>query len=105
MLFLGTSLPELVVDLTVLRKKQYKLVIGDAIGCCIVDGSISLGIGLFFFLQAVSSGIAVSMGLYTIFGSLVVILTLAFRGKVDRKAGALFIAVYLLSYLLLGGYK
>jgi hypothetical protein len=31
----------------------------------------------------------------------VVILTLALREKVDRKAGALFILVYLLSYELL----
>jgi len=40
-------------------------------------------------------------GLYAIFGSIVVILTLALRQKVDKKVGALFIFVYLLSYTLL----
>ena len=40
-------------------------------------------------------------GLYTIFGSIIVISTLALREKVDRKAGAIFILVYFLFYLLL----
>jgi len=98
---IGTSLPELVVDLIAIRRKQYELAIGDAIGSCLVDASVSVGIGQFFFPQAVSGNLAVITGLYAIFGSIVVILTLALREKVDRKAGALFIFVYLLSYALL----
>ena len=98
---IGTSLPELVVDLIAIRRKQYELAIGDAIGSCLVDASVSVGIGQFFFPQAVSGNLAVITGLYAIFGSIVVILTLALREKVDRKAGALFILVYLLSYMLL----
>jgi len=98
---IGTSLPELVVELIALRKKQYELAIGDAIGSCLVDASVSVGIGQFFFPQAVSGNLALITGLYAIFGSIVVILTLALREKVDRKAGALFIFVYLLSYTLL----
>jgi cation:H+ antiporter len=98
---IGTSLPELVVDLMALRKKQYGLAIGDAIGSCIVDASVSVGIGQLFFPQAVSGELAMITGLYAIFGSIVVILTLALRQKVDKKVGALFIFVYLLSYTLL----
>jgi len=33
--------------------------------------------------------------------SFIVISTLALRGKVDKKAGVLFVTVYLLSYVLL----
>jgi cation:H+ antiporter len=98
---IGTSLPELVVDLIAIRRKQYELAIGDAIGSCLVDASVSVGIGQFFFPQEVSGNLALITGLYAIFGSIVVILTLALREKVDRKAGALFILVYLLSYALL----
>jgi cation:H+ antiporter len=98
---IGTSLPELVVDLTALRRKQYELAIGDAIGSCLVDASVSVGIGQFFFPQVVSGETAMITGLYAIFGSTLVILTLALREKIDKKAGALFISVYLLSYLLL----
>jgi len=98
---IGTSLPELVVDVMALRRKQYELAIGDAIGSCLVDASVSVGIGQLFFPQAVSGEIAMITGLYAIFGVIVVILALALREKVDKKAGALFIFVYLLSYTLL----
>lgn len=98
---IGTSLPELVVEVMALRKKQYGLAIGDAIGSCMVDASVSVGIGQLFFPQAVSGELALITGLYAIFGSIVVVLTLALREKVDKKAGALFILVYLLSYTLL----
>jgi len=98
---IGTSLPELVVELIALRKKQYELAIGDAIGSCLVDATVSVGIGQLFFPQAVSGELALITGLYAIFGSIVVVLALALRKKADRKAGALFIFVYLLSYMLL----
>ena len=100
-LAIGTSLPELVVDLTAIRKGQFELAIGDAIGSCIVDASVSIGIGQLFFPQIVSGQTAMITGLYAIFGSIVVILTLALRKKLDKKAGALFILIYLLSYVLL----
>jgi len=97
---IGTSLPELAVDLTALRKKQYEIATGDIIGSCVVDASLSIGIGQFFFPQAVSSEIAGITTLFTIIASLAVIFTLAARKKVDKKAGAIFIAIYLLSYTL-----
>lgn len=98
---IGTSLPELIVDLTAIRKKQYELAIGDAIGSCIVDATLSCGIGPLLFPITVSGKLAMITGLYAIFGSIVVILTLALREKLDRKAGALFIIVYLFSYTML----
>jgi len=100
MVAIGTSLPELVVDLTAIRKKQYELAIGDAIGSCIVDATVSVGIGQVFFPQVISGELATITGLYAILGSIVVVLTLAMREKVDKKSGALFISVYLLSYAL-----
>lgn len=99
---IGTSLPELIVEIIALRKKQYELAIGDAIGSCLVDATVSVGIGQLLFPQAVSGGTAMITGLYAIFGSIVVVLTLALRERVDKKAGALFILIYLLSYTLLG---
>jgi len=97
----GTSLPELVVDLTAIRKKQYELAIGDAIGSCIVDACFSIGIGPLIFPIEVTGKLVMVTGLYAIFVSTVVVLTLALREKVDRKAGALFIFLYLLSYTTL----
>lgn len=98
---IGTSLPELVVELTAIRKKQYKLAIGDSVGSCIVDATLSCGIGPLLFPISVSGELAMITGLYAILASTVVILTLALREKVDKKAGALFIFLYLLSYTTL----
>ncbi len=95
---IGTSLPELAVDLTALRKKQYELAIGDIIGSCIVDATLSIGIGQVFFPQKVSYEFADLTILYTIFASLAVIITLAIRERMDKRAGVLFIVLYALSY-------
>ncbi|MCW3986232.1 MAG: sodium:calcium antiporter [Candidatus Bathyarchaeota archaeon] len=103
-LAIGTSLPELVVDLTAIRKRQYELAIGDIIGSCIVDATVSISIGQLFFPTAVFVGSperSILLALYAILASAVVILTLALREKVDRRAGGLFIILYLISYTLL----
>jgi cation:H+ antiporter len=99
---IGTSLPELAVDLAAIRKKQYEIAIGDAIGSCIVDAGFSIGIGpLFFAPLNVSGRIAETTGLYALLVSTIVLATLALREKVDRKAGVLFVALYLFSYVTL----
>lgn len=95
---IGTSLPELAVTLIAMHKKQYEIAIGDIIGASILDASFSIGIGFVFFPQAVSGDLASTTILYTIFASFIVISILALREKVDKKAGIIFIILYLLSY-------
>ena len=101
-LAIGTSLPEIMVNLTAIRNRHYKLAIGNTLGSCIFDASFAIGIGPLIFPITVSSSLSMITGLYAIFGSLLVIITLALRKKVDRRSGALFIFIYLLSYLTLG---
>jgi len=98
---IGTSLPELVVDTIAIRKKQYKLAIGDIIGSCTVDATLSIGIGPLFFPITVDGALASTTGLYAIFVSIIIISLLALREKVDRKIGVLFIVLYLFSYATL----
>jgi len=98
---IGTSLPELAVELTAIRKNQYEVAIGDAIGSCIIDAGFSIGIGPLFFPITVSGGLAETTGLYAMLVSTIVLTTLALREKLDKKAGVLFITLYLLSYILL----
>lgn len=98
---LGTSLPELVVDINALKKKQYDLAIGDIIGSCIVDSTISIAIGQFLYPQEVNPELAIPTILYTICASLVVISVLAIREELDKKTGVLFIGIYFGSYILL----
>ena len=100
-LSIATSLPELAVDITALRKKHYNMAIGDIIGSCIVDCTLSIGIGQLFFPQAVSAEFAIPAILYTMFATLVVIIVVSARQKVDKKAGALFLALYAMSFVVL----
>jgi cation:H+ antiporter len=95
---IGTSLPELAVDLTAVRRKQYEIAIGDAIGSCIVDAGLSIGIGPLIFPITVSARLAETTGLYALLASIAVLLVLALRQKLDRKAGVFFIVLYGLSY-------
>jgi len=101
MVAIGTSLPELIVELAALRRKQYALAIGDAIGSCIVDATLSVGIGPLFFPITVSGELALITGLYALLISIIVISTLSLRARHDKKSGILFISLYLLSYAFL----
>jgi len=98
---IGTSLPELFVDLTAIRSKQYEVAIGDIIGSCIVDATVSIGAGLFLFPQTISAGLASLTTLTTMGASGVVILLLALRSEVDRKTGVFLLALYLSAFILL----
>jgi cation:H+ antiporter len=96
----GTSLPELVVNAEAYRKKQYEFVIGDTIGSCIVDALISIPIGPLLFPVIITTHVTLIMGLYVIFASVVVIMVLAWREKVDKKVGALLIVLYSFSFVI-----
>ena len=98
---IGTSLPELAVDINALRLKQHSIAIGDIIGSCIVDSTLSIGIGQALFPQAVTAELAVPTVLYTLVSSFIVFIVIAARRKVDKKAGILFITLYFISYIFL----
>jgi cation:H+ antiporter len=98
---IGTSLPELAVELTAIRKGQYEIAIGDAIGSSIIDAGLSIGVGPLLFPITVSGRLAETTGLYALLASFLVILTLALRERLDKKAGIFFIILYGLSYAVL----
>ncbi|MBD3256286.1 MAG: hypothetical protein GF383_14405 [Candidatus Lokiarchaeota archaeon] len=97
----ATSLPELAVEINAIKQKEYDLAIGDVLGSCIVDSTISIAIGQLLFPQEVSAEVAIPTILYTLFASLIVIVVIAARGKIDRKAGILFISLYFMSYFVI----
>ena len=80
---------------------HHGIAIGDIVGSCIVDSTLSIGIGQVFFPQAVTAELAVPTVLYTLIASIIVIVTVAVRQKIDKKAGVFFICLYFISYLLL----
>ena len=100
-LAIGTSLPELVVDINALKKKQYDLAIGDIIGSCIVDATISIAIGQLIYPQSVTSELALPTILYTICAAAVIFIVIGIRKEVDKKTGIMLISLYFGSYVLL----
>ncbi len=100
MVSLGTSLPELVVEVAAIRKQHFDLAVGDIIGSCIVDSTLAIGLGPIFFPISVSGGSVLITGLYAVFASAVVVGVLTWRGINDKQTGALFLLLYLGSYLI-----
>jgi cation:H+ antiporter len=98
---IGTSLPELVVDITAARRKEYALAIGDIIGSNIVDSTLSIGIGPLISPVYLSGGLVSITGLWTLIVSLIVIATLWLMGRLNRRIGIVFVVLYLLSYAIL----
>jgi cation:H+ antiporter len=101
----GTSLPELAVDINALRLGHHSIAIGDIVGSCIVDSTLSIGIGQVIFPQdwpgGVTASLAVPTVLYTLFASFLVFILVAARRKIDKKAGIFFISLYFTSYVFL----
>ena len=95
---LGTSLPELAVEFAAARKKQFGLLLGDMMGSNITDATFALGIGPLIFPAAISGEVIAPVAIYVVIASIAIVSLFAWREKIDRKAGVVLIALYLLSY-------
>jgi cation:H+ antiporter len=98
---LGTSLPELVVDITAVRRGQYDLAVGDALGSSFVDSTLSLAAGPLFVPIAVTSTIAVRGSIAAAVAIGLVIMILMPRRIHDWKTGSALILVFVAVYALL----
>lgn len=98
---IGTSLPELVVTTTAVRRKQTELAIGDALGASFIDSTLSIGIGPLIAPVAVTTSLAVAGSLAAAVAVGLVALVLAIRGKHDWATGIPFILLYVVFYVVL----
>lgn len=102
---LGTSLPELVVDLSAIRGGLKDMAIGDVLGSSFVDATLSIGIGPLLFPTAIT-GLASARGSAVVIAAIgIVALTMTLSKRLTRTKGAFLILVYLSAYaaLLSGG--
>ena len=91
---IGTSLPELVVDATALRKGEREMAIGGLLGASLLDASVSIGSGPIIAPTAITADLAMRGSL---FGALVlgiVAAVLAWRRKHDWRSAILFLLLY-----------
>lgn len=98
---LGTSAPEIVVDVTALLRGAPGIALGDALGSSLVDSTLSIGVGPLVAPAPVSARLAVTAALYTLFAVGLAGGVLAGRGRHDRWSMALLGGLYLLAYVVL----
>lgn len=96
-LSLGTSLPELFIDSTALRRGHSSLAMGDIIGSSFVDATVSLGIGPALFPVAISSSAARG----SVLAAAIIAATTVFilsRKVHDRRSAVVLVGLYVVAY-------
>ncbi len=91
---IGTSLPELVVDATALRKGEREMAIGGLLGASLLDASVSIGSGPIFAPNDVTAELALRGSLVGAVVLGVVAVVLAWRRRHDWRSAVLFILLY-----------
>ena len=98
---MGTSAPEIVVDITALRAGAPAIALGDALGSSLVDSTLSIGLGPVVAPAEVTPRLAIVGTVYTAAAIAVVGGLLAVRRRHDRRSGAVLVALYALAYVVL----
>lgn len=96
---LGTSLPELTIDLQAIRRKQYGLALGDAIGSIMANMTLVLGAAAAISPIIVNLDVFSAALLFAVAANMVFLYIAAVKGKFGRKDGLLLLGLYAL-YLI-----
>lgn len=91
---IGTSLPELVVDATALRRGELEMAVGGLLGASMLDASVSIGSGPLVAPTAVTAGLAIRGSMLGAAAILGVTLLLGWRRRHDWKTAIALLAVY-----------
>jgi cation:H+ antiporter len=98
---LGTSAPEIAVDVTALRQGAPAIALGDALGSSLIDSTLSIGVGPLVAPAPVTPGLAVTACVYTLVAVGITGAILVARRRHDRSSAAALMALYALSYAVL----
>jgi cation:H+ antiporter len=100
---IGTSLPEIIVDVTALLRGAPGIALGDALGSSLVDSTLSIGAGPLVAPADVTTRLAVVACLYTLAAVAAVGALLVWRRRHDRASAIVLGGLYALSYVVLLG--
>lgn len=100
---LGTSAPEIAVDLTALSRGAPGIALGDALGSSLIDATLSIGIGPLVAPAGVSARLAVVGSMYALAAVAVVGAVLVARRRHDRWSALLCLVLYALAYVVVLG--
>jgi cation:H+ antiporter len=97
----GTSLPELTVSVTAVRRGQSDLAMGNILGASFIDSTLSLGAGPLLFPIVVTADLAVTGSIIAAAAIGFVMLILSVKKRHNWLSGVTLIGVFLLVYALL----
>ncbi|MCD6227762.1 sodium:calcium antiporter [Candidatus Micrarchaeota archaeon] len=98
---LGTSLPEITVELNTIKKKKYLLALGDAIGSIIINITLVLGLLTTFSNMIIDIPMLFILSLYTfiLIGELYYFVGI--KKQLDRYTGIILLATYVIYIIIL----
>lgn len=98
----GTSLPELVTSMVAAKKGENDIAIGNAIGSCIFNVVLILGVSSTIKPLAITNDTLIDMIVMTFSVILLAIFTIK-KPEIDKKKGIIFILIYVvyLTYIIL----
>ncbi|MBD3407573.1 MAG: calcium/sodium antiporter [Candidatus Lokiarchaeota archaeon] len=97
---LGTSLPELTVSINSARHGFGRLLIGNVVGSNIMNITLGLGIGAFFFLSSYNFIVSILMVGFLMVISAIFFYFVQHDWKVTRKEGGVLILLYVIIQLI-----
>ena len=98
---LGTSAPEIVVDVTALMRGAPQIALGDAMGSSLVDSTLSIGLGPLVVPGDVTTHLAIAGTVYSAIAISLVGAILVARKRHDRLSMPVLLALYALAYVVL----
>ncbi|HIH22499.1 TPA: sodium:calcium antiporter [Candidatus Micrarchaeota archaeon] len=91
---IGTSLPELSVDLQAIRKRHYGMALGDAIGSNMTNLTLVLGTAAAIHPIDVKISVFIAALLFAIVANMLLLYVGAIRGEMKKMSGIVFILFY-----------
>lgn len=92
---IGTSLPELIVALTAVKKKKYEIALGNVFGANIFNALMVIGIPSLFTTLAIDE-VTFSVGIPFLVGATLIYTISLISRKIDRLEGSLYLLIYAL---------
>ncbi|MCX6814310.1 MAG: sodium:calcium antiporter [Candidatus Aenigmarchaeota archaeon] len=97
----GTTLPELTLDFTAIRKGQFSLAIGDILGSTVINLTLILGLSLMISPTIIDSAMYTIPLAFIIIANSFLFYSLVKRGGIGQKEGMIFILMYVLFLMLI----
>ncbi len=96
----GTTLPELALDFTAIRRGQFALAIGDILGSTVINLTLILGVSLAISPTAITSSVYTIPLAFIIAANTFLFYSMVKQGCIGHREGVIFVLMYVLFIML-----